>query len=120
MSDVFQEEFTEGDNRKRLLAAQVIVELYQSKNALQLEMLKAQIERSLEMLREGVIGEKRTPMQWCEKFDTVVIDPDGWRSDMFSFQEPITAEDFARRWNKSTARQPGSKELQEILQRIGL
>ena len=42
--------------------------------------------------------------EWNEAFDATVYDPDGWDRRDFerSWSEPITAEEFMRRWSRST------------------
>lgn len=57
----------------------------------------------------------RTPSSWSEFFGTDIRDPDGWRVDGKSFDDPITAMEFACRWISSSCIQPPSSELEALI-----
>lgn len=44
----------------------------------------------------------KTPKEWGEILGWVVMDPDGWRHDGKSFDEPITEEEYTERMWIST------------------
>lgn len=43
-----------------------------------------------------------TPKEWQELEGIIVIDPDGWRKDGKSFDEPISKDEFNQRMVLST------------------
>lgn len=54
---------------------------------------------------------KLTPDEWLKKdeyYGLVILDPDGWDRSNFeaSWKEPITKDEFDRRWGESTCRIP--------------
>ena len=44
----------------------------------------------------------KTPEQWSLELKVRVLDPDGWKRDGKSFQEPISLTEFERRLIYST------------------
>lgn len=44
----------------------------------------------------------RTPTEWSEIDQVTVLDPDGWRQDAKSFDDPISYEEFRQRAVNST------------------
>ncbi len=46
--------------------------------------------------------ELRRPVDWQHEFDYVVLDPDGWRRDGKSWDEPITRDEYSQRLMWST------------------
>ncbi len=59
---------------------------------------------------------KKSPIEWCKKFDTTILDPDGWRMDGFDFNAPITEKDFWHRWSFSTVK-ADMKNITKLLKR---
>lgn len=50
----------------------------------------------------------RTPMEWAARAGFTVLDPDGWRADGKSFEEPIAWEEFTQRCITSTLSNVGA------------
>lgn len=59
-------------------------------------------ERAEGYARTGHTPEKRTPDEWCRILGVTILDPDGWRQDGKSWDEPITRPEFMRRMQVST------------------
>lgn len=51
----------------------------------------------------------KTPKEWGEILGWIVMDPDGWRHDNKSFDDPITEEEYAERLWPSTVRKVDPK-----------
>lgn len=45
---------------------------------------------------------KKKPSDWASEKGIIVLDPDGWRRDDTSFEEPCTEGEFMRRMMVST------------------
>ena len=45
----------------------------------------------------SIINDIKTPDQWCAEYGYKVLDPDGWRNENASWDEPIDRETFLRR-----------------------
>lgn len=56
---------------------------------------------------EGVVSELLPPDGWAAVFNLTVMDPDGWRVDGKSWEEPITEHEFRTRVMSSTIRAYG-------------
>lgn len=63
-------------------------------------------------------SERRTADEWCEFFETIVMDPDGWRNRGMSFSDRITYREFAQLWLESTCRYPPSKNLLKVIRSL--
>jgi hypothetical protein len=48
--------------------------------------------------------ELKTPEEWSRITDVTILDPDGWRYDGKSWDEPITRKEWSWRWAISTQR----------------
>jgi hypothetical protein len=46
----------------------------------------------------------KTPAEWADEFGYEILDPDGWRIDGKSFEEPVDVREFGWRWAISTVR----------------
>lgn len=45
----------------------------------------------------------RTPEEWSEIFNVIILDPDGWRGSQYKdWNEPLTREEFSERLWVST------------------
>lgn len=54
---------------------------------------------------EEEMTQKMTPDEWLKELGYTVLDPDGWRTRTSPpFTEPITLEEFQRRFAASTVR----------------
>lgn len=50
---------------------------------------------------------KKTPDEWCQELGCKIMDPDGWRTQTApSFTQPITLEEFQKRFGQSTVSPP--------------
>lgn len=56
------------------------------------------------------VTELLTPTQWQRRKRVFVIDPDGWRKDDKSWDDPITEAEFDRRAAASTVKGLGLLE----------
>ena len=45
---------------------------------------------------------KKKPSDWATELGVTILDPDGWRQERVSFEEPCTKEEFDRRMMVST------------------
>ena len=54
----------------------------------------------------------KTPAAWCEQLNIKIYDPDGWRHDGKSLDEPIDEDEFLERCMMSTT---GLVEISTIL-----
>lgn len=48
----------------------------------------------------------KTPKEWQEETGITILDPDGWRKDKKSFDEPISEDDWNERMKWSTCMIP--------------
>lgn len=46
----------------------------------------------------------KTPREWEDEIGVTVCDPDGWRADSRSFNDPLGRDDFVSRMKRSTIR----------------
>ena len=47
-------------------------------------------------------SEVKTPEEWQDELDVIILDPDGWREDDTPWTKPITREEFETRLVNST------------------
>lgn len=58
-----------------------------------------------------MMSELLTPAEWCEHTGIRVLDPDGWRIDGRSWDEPIDEAEFKERvWSSTISCLPGAPD----------
>lgn len=83
-----------GNNEKRLIAAQIIYELFVSKDVGQLELLRMQAERSLEELQKEV--DKTNPASKLMKETVKSLREKGWKVKCFHTRNPQWSAEVLR------------------------
>ena len=48
------------------------------------------------------MAELLTTAEWCQRFGTKILDPDGWRRDNTPLEFLLDEEEFLTRWAEST------------------
>lgn len=63
-----------------------------------LEAFGCRVAVAVELARKAMAATPvRRPAEWADALRFTIHDPDGWRNDGKSFDEPVTAEEFDRR-----------------------